>query len=99
MTMPFEKVDYKKYIEDLRNSDPDFKEAWDSSRMECAILGELNKLRKQKGITQGFIAEKTGIKQQVISRIEKRESSPTLKTLCALADTLDVDIRLVPRHP
>ena len=97
--MPFEKVDYKKYIEDSRNYDPEFKEAWDSSRMEYAILGELNKLRKQKGITQGFIAEKTGIKQQVISRIEKRESSPTLKTLCALADTLDVDIRLVPRHP
>jgi len=96
--MPFERVDYKKHIEDLRSSDPEFKEAWDSSRMEYAILGELNKLRKQQGITQGFIAEKTGIKQQVISRIEKRESSPTLKTLCALADTLNVDIKLVPRH-
>ena len=97
--MPFEKVDYKQYIEDLRNSDPEFKKDWDSSRMEYAILGELNRLRKQKGFTQGFIAEKTGIKQQVISRIEKRESSPTLKTLCALADSLDMDIKLVPRHP
>jgi DNA-binding XRE family transcriptional regulator len=96
--MPFVEIDVKKKIEQLRATDPEFKEAWDSSRMEYAILGELNKLRKQKGITQRFIAEKTGIKQQVISRIEKRESSPTLKTLCALADTLDVDIRLVPRH-
>jgi len=96
--MPFEKFDVKEYIASQRNTDPDFKEAWDSSRMEYRLLGELVKLRKAKGISQLVLEERTGIKQQVISRIEKKESSPTLRTLCALADVLDVEIQLVPRQ-
>jgi len=71
---------------------------WDSRRMEYKILADLIELRKIKGITQIDMAKKSGIKQQAISRIEKKENSPTLKTLCALADVLDVDIQLVPRH-
>jgi len=96
--MPFVEIDVKKKIEQLRATDPEFKEAWDSSRMEYAILGELNKLRKQKGITQRFIAEKTGIKQQVISRIENSENSPTLKTLCSILDVLGYDIQFIPKE-
>ena len=65
--------------------------------MEYDILGELIKLRKEKGLTQKELAEMTGNKQQVISRIEKHESSPTLKTLCSLAKVLDVDIKFVRR--
>ena len=96
--MPFVEIDVKKKIEHLRENDSEFKEAWDSSRTEYRILGELIRLRKERGISQVELAKKTGHKQQVISRIEKKESSPTLKTFCALADELDVDIRLVPRH-
>ena len=96
--MPFVEIDVKEKIEHLRESDSEFKEAWDSSRTEYRILGELIRLRKEKGISQVELAKKTGHKQQVISRIEKKESSPTLKTFCALADELDIDIRLVPRH-
>jgi transcriptional regulator with XRE-family HTH domain len=61
-------------------------------------LGELVKLRKQKRISQTELAEKTGNKQQVISRIENRENSPTLKTLCGILDALDYDIQFVPRE-
>jgi len=96
--MPFVEFDVKKYIESRRETDSEFKEAWDSSRTEYRILGELIRLRKEKGITQGELAEKTGHKQQVISRMENKMSSPTLKTFCALADELGVEIRLVPRH-
>jgi len=96
--MPFKEFDVKKYIEKRRETDSEFKEAWDSSRTEYRILGELTKLRKEKGLSQAELAKKTGHKQQVISRMENKESSPTLKTFCALADELDVEIRLVPRH-
>jgi len=58
----------------------------------------LLQLRKEKGLSQVDLAKKTGFKQQAISRIEKRENSPTLKTLCVITDVLDVDIKLVPRH-
>jgi len=95
--MPFEKIDVDQIIEEKKSSDPEFKELWDSSRTEYRILGELVRLRKEKGITQVELAQKSGYKQQVISRIEKKENSPTLKTLCSLADVLDVDIVLVPK--
>ena len=96
--MPFNKINVSQHVEALRESDSEFKQAWDDSRMEYRILGELIKLRKAKGVSQGELAKMSGHKQQAISRIEKRENSPTLKTLCALADVLDVDIQLVPRH-
>ena len=95
--MPFVKVNIKEIIEEKRNSNPEFKEAWDNSRMEYEILGQLTKLRNQKGLTQKELAEKTGKKQQVISQIEKHEKSPTLTTLCRLANALDADIKIVPR--
>ena len=96
--MPFVEFDVKKYIEERREADPDFKDAWDSSRMEYNLLGELIKLRKEKKLSQEDIATKSGYKQQAISRIEKKEHSPTLRTICAYADALDVDIKLIPRQ-
>ena len=96
--MPFKKIDVDNLIQEKLDADPELRKMWDSSRTEYRILGELIKLRKEKGISQIELAQKSGHKQQVISRIEKKENSPTLKTLCALADVLDVDIQLVPRH-
>ena len=96
--MPFKAIDVDQLIQEKLDADPELKDMWDSSRTEFRLLGELIKLRKEKGISQIELAQKSGHKQQVISRIEKKENSPTLKTLCALADVLDVDIQLVPRH-
>ena len=96
--MPFVKVDFNEILADTINADPELKQMWDESRTEYRILGELVKLRKEKGLSQNELAEKSGNKQQVISRIENRENSPTLKTLCGLLDVLDYDIQFVPRH-
>jgi len=96
--MTFKKVDIKSEIEQLRVSDPHFKEAWDGSQMEYRILEELTKLRKEAGLSQTGLAKKVGSRQQVISRMEKHEDSPTLRTLCKLANALDVDIQLVRRQ-
>jgi len=96
--MPFKKVEVDKLIEHRKDTNPEFKKLWDTSRSEYRILGELIKLRKEKGLSQIELAEKTGNKQQVISRIENHENSPTLRTLCNLLDVLGYDIQLVPRQ-
>jgi DNA-binding XRE family transcriptional regulator len=98
MIMPFKQIDVDKLIKEKLDADPELKEIWDSSRMEYRLLGEFIRLRKEKGISQNDLAKMSGYKQQAISRIEKKENSPTLKTMCALADVLEVDILLVPRH-
>ena len=96
--MPFKKVDISGIIQDNLNADAELKEMWENSRMEYAALGELIKLRKAKGLSQTELAEKSGNKQQVISRIENKENSPTLKTICSILNALDYEIQFIPRQ-
>ena len=96
--MPFVEFDVYQEIEDRRNSDPEFKEAWDSSRTEYYILGQLIKYRKQRGLSQTELAKRAGCKQQLISRIEQKVSCPTLTTFCSLIDALELDIVFIPRE-
>lgn len=95
--MPFEKVNVTAVIEETLNADAGLKKMWDNSRMEYAILGDLIKIRKEQGLSQSELAEKSGSKQQAISRLEKKENSPTLKTVCSILNALDYEIQLVPR--
>ncbi|MCL1831239.1 MAG: helix-turn-helix transcriptional regulator [Oscillospiraceae bacterium] len=95
--MPFVEIDVNQTINDILDSDAELKQMWNESRTEYAVLGELVKLRKAQGLSQVELAEKTGNKQQVISRIENKENSPTLKTLCGILDVLNYDIQFVPR--
>ena len=96
--MGFVKIDVKKTINDALDNDADLRQIWEESRTEYNVLGELVTLRKEKGLSQAELAKRSGNKQQVISRIENKENSPTLKTLCSLLDVLDYDIVFVPRH-
>ena len=96
--MPFQKLDVKAFIQETLDADEELNELWDNSRMEYAVLGELIKIRKEKGLSQAELAERTGNKQQAISRIEKKENSPTLKTMCAILNSLDYEIQLVPKQ-
>ena len=96
--LPFEKINVKETIKNTLDNDPELKQLWEETRTEYVVLGELVKLRKKKGLSQSELAKKTGNKQQAISRIENRENSPTLKTLCSILDVLEYDIVFVPRH-
>lgn len=96
--MPFQKVNVSTVIEETLDRDVELRELWDNSRMEYDVLSALVKIRKEKGISQAELAEKSGNKQQVISRIEKKENSPTLKTICSILNSLDYKIQLVPKQ-
>ena len=95
--MPFIDFNVNEYIEKKISSDVDFKQAWDSSRTEYKTISKLIEARKQQGLSQSQLADLTGNKQQAISRIENRQNSPSLKTFCAIADVLGLDIQLVPK--
>ena len=96
--MPFKKVNVSELIKERLDADTELKEIWDNSRMEYAVLGELIKIRKEQGLSQSDLAEKSGNKQQVISRIENKENSPTLKTVCSLLNALEYEIQLIPKR-
>lgn len=54
-------------------------------------------LCERHGLTQAQLAARCGIDQGDISRIERRSTSPTARTLQRVADALDTDVRLAAR--
>ena len=54
-------------------------------------------LREKRLLTQVQLAEKAGVPQAQISRIERGVVSPTSATLAKIAEALGADLRLVER--
>ena len=50
--MPFDEINVKNEIEKQKQNDPEFRKAWDDSRAEYRLIGEMISLRKQEHITQ-----------------------------------------------
>ncbi len=60
--------------------------------MATELLCNLIAVRQKKGLSQRDIAEKTGIKQPVIARIENGNSDPQLSTLIKIASACGASI-------
>lgn len=56
--------------------------------MSTTIL--IRNFRQKKGLSQAQLAERVGVDQSQISRMENGDVSPTLKTLGKIADVLGV---------
>lgn len=95
--MPFVQIKVEEIIEQKRQESESFRKEWDESRDEYRLIGEMIRLRKQEKITQSELAKLTGNKQQVISRIEKRENCPSLKTFCNLLNAIGYELQIVKR--
>ncbi|MGN0406566.1 MAG: helix-turn-helix domain-containing protein [Bariatricus sp.] len=96
--MAFKEISVKQEIERQKELDANFKKAWDESRAEYKLIGEMISLRKQEKITQKELAELTGNKQQVISRIERKESIPTIRAFSNILDALGYELRIVKKN-
>ncbi len=62
-----------------------------------SLATQLVELRERRGLTQSQLAEKCGIDQAEISRIERGSTRPTTRVLQRIADALDADLKLVAR--
>lgn len=96
--MPFKQINVNEQIIEKRKNDAEFDMLWEKSRNEYKLLSEIVRIRKESNLTQAELAEKSGNKQQVISRIENKENSPTLKTLCSILDVLGYEIKFEPKQ-
>ena len=85
-----------------RLRDPEFREAYERSRREIAIVDELlsrlEALRDDRGMTKAGLARAIGKNPAVIRRLLTASGNPELKTFVALANALDADVVLVPRN-
>ena len=96
--MPFEQLNVQKEINKRKNTSVEFEQLWKESREEYRLIGEMISIRKAEKITQTELAELTGSKQQVISRIEKKENSPSLRMFCNMLQALGYELQIVKRQ-
>ena len=66
----------------------EFKKEWDSHELEYQLMMMVLKARNNQNLTQSELAERTGLRQSNISRIEKGQAKPSLTTLCKIAHGL-----------
>lgn len=67
-----------------------------ASDLRVALIGELIKARKEKGITQQQLEKLSGVKQPVIARLEKGSTSPQLITVLKILAPLGKTLAIVP---
>lgn len=80
--------------------DPEFKKEWDNLEPEMEVVRAMIKARTAQNLTQKDLAEKTGINQANISKLENGNMNPSLKLLKRLADGLGMNLRIefVPKN-
>ena len=91
--------DFRNYLnKQLEN--PDLKKEWDYLEPEYNTMQAMIDARKRCNMTQKELAERTGIDQSDISKIETGNANPALSTLKRLADGMDMVLKLefVPKQ-
>ena len=73
---------------------PDFKKEYEELQPERAIIQALIDARQNSGLTQKELSERTGIAQGDISKLERGNANPSLRTLQRLATGMGMTVRL-----
>ena len=74
--------------------DPELKAEYDALEPEFSIMQAMIDARKSSGLTQKQLAEKTGIAQADISKLESGNANPSLRTLQRLAAGMGMRIKI-----
>ena len=84
--------------EQLEN--PEFRKEYESIQPEMDVIRALIDARTSKQLTQKQLAEKTGIHQADISKLENGTRNPSINLLKRLADGMDMVLKIefVPKQ-
>ena len=74
--------------------DSSFKAEYDALEAEFAIIQAMITARQKTGMTQKQLAERTGIHQSDISKLERGNGNPSLRTLIRLAEGLGMKLKV-----
>lgn len=74
--------------------DPVVKKEYDALAPEFAIIQAMIDARRASGMTQKQLADKTGIAQADISKLERGNANPSLRTLQRLAAGMGMQVKI-----
>ena len=79
--------------------DPEFAKAYEEIQPELSVIRAMIDARMSRNLTQKQLAEKTGIAQTEISRLENGTRNPSIRLLQRLAEGMDMvlDVRFRPK--
>jgi len=67
------------------------------SRQLAHIIANLIKRRQRLGLTQQEVADRAGLKQEAIARLEAAKKMPRFDTLLRVSNSLNMEISISPR--
>lgn len=77
--------DVQAYLEKRSEHDADFAQAWENAKPEYEIMKLIVEGRRSCGLSQQEVADRCGMQQSNISRLENGNGNPTISTLQKLA--------------
>jgi len=84
------------FIREETAASPTFAVQLNEAEAAVDLALALGRIRKHRKLTQRALADRTGIKQPQIARIERGSHVPSVTTLARLADALGMSIRIGP---
>ena len=71
---------------EIKMKDPEFARAYEEIKPEMSVIRAMIEARLSQNLTQKELAERTGISQTEISKLENGTRNPSIKLLQRLAD-------------
>lgn len=81
------------HLEELKK-DPVFAQEYEALQPEREVMLAIARARNEQGLTQAELAERTGIRQSEISRLENGTRNPSIKLLQRLADGMGMTLHI-----
>lgn len=92
--------DFQEFLKEQLQDD-EFRKEWEDIQPEMDVIRAMVDARISQNLTQKELAERTGINQADISKLENGTRNPSLKLLKRLADGMGMTLKLefVPKSP
>lgn len=78
--------------EELR--DPEFRAEWERTALARWLAVEVSHYRAQHGLSQRQLADRLGVHQSDVARMETGEHTPSLERLVRVASGLDIELMI-----
>lgn len=88
--------DFDRYLKE-QMKDTDFKKEWDENESRYQLMRMVLHARNEEHLTRSELAERTGLRQSNISRIEKGQAMPSMVAFAKTAHGLGkhMEIRFI----
>lgn len=90
----------KEFLDELMTEHPEVRAEYERLGPRYAVIEEVIRARRRAKLSQRELAERMGVKQPVVGRLESGRHDPRLDTIVRAAEALgcDVEIKFKRRH-